>query len=161
MWQLVTVVSRMPKLSLAAFVLMLALLSGSLSYAGFLVVGTVSHYLGTGRVLAGLLLGMLFARVPWVREGRLTTLGILPRGARRPVVAGLLLLALATHFYRGNWMPVLFLAFAAAFLLGYPRLRKWLVGRALASLFGPAADASPRRSADSTVTDVEYRERKD
>lgn len=132
-----------------------------MSYAGYLVVGVVATHLGTGRLAAGLLLGVLFARLPWVRQGKLRTVGLLPRRARLSVMIALLAFCLLNFLSRGDFMPVLFLGFAAAFLLGYRRVRQMVISRTISSLFKlPAGPAQPKRT-DNTVTDVEFRERKD
>ncbi|WP_220809238.1 hypothetical protein [Noviherbaspirillum aridicola] len=152
---------RNPRTAAAILLLMLVALAGTLSYAGFIVVGTLAGYLGTSRFLAGLLLGVLFARIPWVAQGKLRTVGLLPRTARRPVMLALLVLALATCLYRGQIVAALFPGFASGFLLAYPRMRTAFVRRTLASLFRPRGDSPPSPRADDGVIDVEFREKKD
>ncbi len=151
----------MPRLAIAVLLLALVSLAGTMSYAGYLVVGVVADHLGTSRLLAGLLLGVLFARLPWIREGKLRTIGLLPKRARRPVIVALLAFCLLSFFYRGEWLPMLFLGFAMAFLLAYRRMRKRVVGRATSSLFNFAAAPKHSQSTDNTVIDVEFREKKD
>lgn len=151
----------MPKLALALVLLALAALAGSMSYAGYLVVSMLADHLGTGRLLAGLLLGIIFARLPSIREGKLRTIGLLPKPARRPVMLALLAFCIFSYLYRGEPVPVLFLSFAAAFLLAFPSLRKTMIDRTLSSLFSmPGASPPPKRE-DDTVIDVEFREKKD
>lgn len=151
----------MPKLAVAVLLLALVALASSTTYAGYLVVSTVSHYLGTSRFLAALLLGIVFARLPWVRQGRLRAVGLLPGKARLPVMAALLASCLLHFLYLGEWLPVLFLGFAMGFLLGYRRLRQKLVARAMSSVLKAAQHPAQPRSDDRTVIDVEFREKKD
>lgn len=151
---------RMPKLAIAVVLLALVALASATTYAGFLLVSTVSLYLEINRFVTGLLLGIMFARLPWIRQGKLQAVGLLPGKARLPVMAALLALCLLHFLYRGEMVPVLFLAFAISFLLGYRRLRQMLVKRAVSSFFQPAP--GPARSQDDkTVIDVEFREKKD
>lgn len=152
---------RMPKLAAAVLVLALAALSSTLAYAGYLVVGVVASYLDTGRILAGLLLGVLFARVPWIRNGKLRTIGLLPKNARQPVMVALLAFCLIHFLYRGEVVPTLFLGFAASFLLTYRWIRRTLLRRAMSSLFGSKVDPPRSHTADKTIIDGEFRERKD
>lgn len=157
----------MPKLAIAALLLVLVALASTTTYAGYLVVGVVSGYLGTGRVVAGLLLGALFARLPWIYQGKLRTVGLLPKNARLPVLAALLAFCLLNFLYRGDMVPVLFLGLAASFVLGYRRMRQTLVKRAFSSFFESFGsvesppDPTRRKDADKTIIDVEFREKKD
>ncbi|HEY8608195.1 MAG TPA: hypothetical protein VIM12_13855 [Noviherbaspirillum sp.] len=154
----------MPRVAVAVVLVALVALSASLTYAGFLVVGTVSHYLGTGRFAAGLLLGALFARLPYFSQGKFRTVGILPSPARRPLMIALLAFCLLHFLYRGAWMPTLFLGFATAFLLAAPWARRKFVARAMALLFGSAGQPGQparRDNPEETVIDVEFREKKD
>lgn len=152
---------RMPKLAVAVLILALVALASSLTYAGFLVVGVVATHLGTGRFMAGLLLGILFARLPVVRNGKLRTVGLLPKNTRQPVMVALLVFCLLSYLYRGAMLPALFLGFAASFLLSYRWLRRSLLRRALASLFGAPPDQARRNGNDQTIIDAEFREKKD
>jgi len=152
---------RMPKLAIAALLLALATLAGTMSYAGFLVVGVFANHLGTGRVIAGLLLGVLFARLPWVREGKLRSIGLLPKRARLPVMLALLAFCLLSYLYRGELVPMLVLGFATTFLLTYRRMRQLIVSRAMSSLFKFSPDPNHPKSTDDAVIDVEVREKKD
>lgn len=151
----------MPKLAVAVLLLALVALASTSTYAGFLVVSVVSHYLDTNRFVAGLLLGVLFARLPWVRQGKLRAVGLLPGKARLPVIIALLALCMAHFLYLGDMVPVLVLGFAAGFLLSYRRLRQMLVTRAMSSLFKSAQPAARPQDADKAVIDVEFREKKD
>lgn len=152
---------RMPKLAGAVLLLALVALASSTTYAGYLVVSVVSHYLDVNRFVAGLLLGVVFARLPWIRQGKLRAVGLLPGKARLPVMAALLACCLLHFLYRGEWVPVLFLGFAAGFLLGYRRLRRVLVARAMSSFLKPGIDPARTPDQDKTIIDVEFREKKD
>ena len=158
---LVKAAVRTPKLAIAALLLALATLAGIMSYAGYLVVGIVANHVGTDRLMAGLLLGGLFARLPWVREGKLRSIGLLPTRARLPVMVALLAFCLLSYLYRGEFVPMLVLGFATTFLLTYRRLRQMVVSQAMSSLFKPSTDLDHPKSTDNTVIDVEFREKKD
>lgn len=54
----------MPKLAIALALPALAALAGTMSYTGWVVVGVLTDHLGTGRFVAGLLLGALLVRYP-------------------------------------------------------------------------------------------------
>jgi hypothetical protein len=150
----------MPRLAAALLLVLLVALAGSLSYVGYLVIGVIADYLEVGRLLAGVLIGVLFARFPWVRAGKLRTVGLLPKRARLPVMATLLAFCMLHYFYRGEWIPLVFLGFAEAFLLMYPWLKSFTVRRAT-SLFKASVGPSHAESDDGRVIDVEVRERKD
>lgn len=158
---LLRAVLRMPKLAALVLVAALAALSGTLSYAGYLVVGFVADTLGASRFVAGLLLGLVFARVPWIRQGKLRILGLLPGHARRPAILALLALSMLGAFQQGKMMAMLFLGLAAGFVLGYRWIRQALVQRVFAYLFPAAARPPSRRSGDDAIIDVEFREKKD
>jgi len=117
----------MPRLAAVVVLLALVALSGSISYAGYLVLGVVAEFLGIGRFTTGLLFGALFARLPWVSQGKLRTVGLLPRHARRPVMLALLAWCMASLLDRGEIAPASFAGFAAAFLLAYPWARRKVV----------------------------------
>lgn len=151
----------MPRLVAAIFLLTLVALASTLSYAGFLVVGVLAEHLGTGRLLAGLLLGVLFARLPWVSQGKLRTVGLLPKRARLPVMLALLLFCLLSYSYRGEWVPVLFLGLAAAFLLAYRRIRTMIASRIFSPFLRSPVDPHPPKRVDDKVVDVEFLEKKD
>jgi peptidoglycan/LPS O-acetylase OafA/YrhL len=150
-----------PRLTIAVALLALATLASTLTYTGFLVVGIVAEHLGTGRVMAGLLLGGLFARFPWLRKGKLCTVGLLPKLARRPVMVSLLALCLLCFLSRGDYVSALFAGFATTFLLTFPWIRRAIFDRMLSSLFKPAADQNRPKSTDGTVIDAQFREKKD
>ncbi|GGY62078.1 hypothetical protein [Pseudoduganella albidiflava] len=151
----------MPRLSLAAALLVLAALAGTMTYTGFLIIGVLADYLGIGRVMTGLLLGVLFARFPAIRNGKLRMAGLLPKPARRPVMVGLLALCLSTLVWRGEYVPALFTGFTTAFLLAYPWIWRAISGRVLAFLPKFMSGQRPSGDTGGTVVDVEMRERKD
>lgn len=158
---MIAAVIRAPKLAIAIFLLALVALASTLSYTGFLVVSVVAEHLGTGRLMAGLLLGIVFARLPSIKEGKLRTIGLLPKRMRLPAMVALLAFCLLSYAYRGDVVPVLFLTFATAFLLLYPRVRDLLVARVITSLFKSSGGYGQPRNADDSVIDVEFREKKD
>jgi len=140
----------------------LAALAGTMTYTGYLVIGELAHHLGTGRVMAGLLLGVLFARFPSISKGRLRLVGLLPQPVRRPLMVSLLALCLLSFLSRGEHVPALFIGLTMAFLLAYPWLRKTVFDRLRSSFsrFTPGRHA--RQSAnDDTVIEGEFRERKE
>lgn len=151
---------RRPKLTFALVLLMLAALASTMTYTGFLVVGVVADYLGTGRVMAGLLLGGLFARFPWISKGKLRVLGLLPKPARRPLIVSLLALCFLHFLSRGEYLPAGFTGFATAFLLTYPWLRRAMFDRMLSSVF-PFAGLNHPDSTDDRVIDAEFKEKKE
>lgn len=133
-----------------------------MTYTGYLVIGELAHHLGTGRVMAGLLLGVLFARFPSISKGRLRLVGLLPQPVRRPLIVSLLALCLLSFLSRGEHVPALFTGLTTAFLLAYPWLRKTVFDRLRSSFtrFTPGRQA--RQSAnDDTVIEGEFRERKE
>jgi len=131
-----------------------------MTYTGFLVVGVLAEHLGTGRVVAGLLLGGLFARFPWISKGKPRIVGLLPKPARRPLMVGILALCLLHFLWQNVYAPAAFTGFAAVFLLTYPSLRRTLVDRMSSSVFKFAGRQRPQ-SADDMVLDGEFREKKD
>ncbi|MBI1891361.1 MAG: hypothetical protein HYS18_11995 [Burkholderiales bacterium] len=151
----------MPKLAIAVLLLALVALAGSMTYVGYLVIGIVSEYLGTGRFMAGFLLVVLFARVPWVSQGNLRTVGLLPRNARLPVMVVLLAFCALNFLYRGQMVSLLFVTLAVTFLLSYRWLRKKLLNRMIAFLSRSSPDPSQPQHSDETVIDGEFREKKD
>jgi hypothetical protein len=145
---------------IAVALVLLAALAGTMTYAGYLVVGVLADYLGTGRFMAGLLLGVLFARFPWMSQGKLRIVGLLPKAARRPVIVGLFALC-ALHFLaRGDYLPAVFSGLATAFLLAYPWLRRAVFGRISSSGFNFPGQ-HPRKQVDDMVIDGEFREKKE
>lgn len=150
----------MPKLTIAVALLVLAALAGTITYTGFLVVGVLADQLGTGRVLAGLLLAGLFARLPWISKGKLRTVGLLPKPVRRPLIVSLLALCLLNFLSRGEYVQAGFTGFATAFLLIYPWLRRAICDRVLSSVFKFAGPNAPK-SSDDTVIEGEFREKKE
>ncbi|MES2316979.1 MAG: hypothetical protein V4631_05740 [Pseudomonadota bacterium] len=151
---------RAPKPTIGVALFALAALASTMTYTGFLVVGVLAEHLGTGRVMAGLLLGGLFARFPWIGKGKLRIVGLLPKPARRPLIVSILALCLLNFLSRGEYVSAMFTGFATAFLLTYPWLRRAIFDRILSSVF-KSAGQTPRKSTDDTVIDVEFRKRKD
>lgn len=152
---------RMPRLTIAVFLLLLAALAGTLTYTGYLVVSTLSAHLGWGRVPTGLLLGVLFARLPWIRAGKLQTIGLLPKRARLPVMATLLAFCFLSFLYRGEVVSLLFVGFALSFLIFYPRLKQRLLNRILAPFSQARARSARSPSREENVIDVDFREKRD
>jgi hypothetical protein len=157
---LVRAAIRMPKLTVAVALVVLAVLASTMTYTGFLVIGVLADHLGTGRVMAGLLLGALFARFPWIRKGKLRIVGLLPKPVRRPLIVSILALCLLYFLSRGEYEPAAFTGFATAFLLTFPWLRRAMFDRMLSSVF-KFAGRSPSNSADDRVIEGEFREKKD
>jgi hypothetical protein len=157
---LVRAAIRTPKLTLAVALLLLAALASSLTYTGFLVVGVLADHLGTGRVLAGLLLGALFARFPWIRKGKLRIVGLLPAPARRPLMVGILTLCCLRFLSRSDYVPAAFTGFALVFVLTFPWLRRAMFDRMLSSA-SRFTGRRPSNPTDDTVIEGEFREKKD
>lgn len=131
-----------------------------MAYTGFLVVGVLADQLGTGRFLAGLLLGALFARFPWISNGKPRIVGVLPKPVRRPLMVGILALC-ALHFvWQGDYVPALFIGFTTAFLLTFPWLRRVIFDRLLGSVF-KFTGRNPAERGDDRVIDGEFREKKE
>lgn len=150
----------MPKLTAAVAFLVLAALASTMTYTGFLVIGVLADYLGTGRVVAGLLLAALFARFPWISKGKLRIVGLLPKPVRRPVIVSLLALCSLHFLSQGDYVSVAFTGFATVFLLAFPRLRRAVFDRMVSSVF-KFAGRTPSQSTDDRVIDGEFREKKD
>jgi hypothetical protein len=157
---LINAAIRMPRLVIAVALLALAALASALTFTGFLVVGVVADYLGTGRIVAGLLLGVVFARFPWISKGKLRIAGLLPPPLRRPLVLALLVLSSVHFLSQGAYAPAVFTGFATAFVLGYPWLRRSMRDRMVSS-FARFTGRQPPGSADDMVIDGEIRERKE
>jgi hypothetical protein len=151
---------RHPKLSAAVVLLVLAALAGTMTCTGYLVVGVLADYLGTGRTIAGLLLAALFARFPWLSRGKFRVVGLLPKPVRRPLIIILLALCAIRFLSQGDYVRAAFPGFAIAFLLTFPWLRRVVYDRVLSSVF-QFAGRSPRQSRDDRVIDGEVREIKD
>lgn len=156
---LVTAALRMPKLMIALALLMLAALASAMTYTGFLVIGVLADYLGTGRFLAGLLLGVVFARFPWISKGKLRVVGLLPKPVRRPLIVGLLALCLFHFLSQGEAVSAAFIGFTTAVVLTFPWLRRVIFDRIL-STFKRRGRQAPQGS-DDMVIDGEFRERKE
>jgi hypothetical protein len=149
-----------PKLTLALSLAVLAALASTMTYTGYLVVGVLAEYLGTGRVAAGLLLGVLFARFPRISKGKLRLVGLLPKPARRPLILGILALCCLHFLVRADYLPALVTGFVTTFLLAYPWLRRAIFDRIVSSIFPFARQSRPKRS-DDTVIEGEFREKKE
>ncbi|WP_137172118.1 hypothetical protein [Massilia sp. HP4] len=150
----------MPKLTGALALLMLAALASVMTYTGFLVVGVLAEYLGTGRILAGLLLGVLLARFPWISKGRLRVVGLLPKPVRRPLIVGLLALCLWHFLSRGDAVSAAFIGVATAFVLTLPWLKRAVFDRLSSSVLKRTGRPAPQ-GPDDMVIDGEFRERKE
>jgi hypothetical protein len=150
----------MPKLTAAVAFFVLAALAGTLSYTGFLVVGVLADQLGTGRFIAGLLLGVLFARFPWISNGRPRIVGLLPKPVRRPLIVSILAVCLLHFVWQGDYVPALFIGVTTAFLLAFPWLRRAIFDRLLGSVFN-FTGRNPAKPTDDTVIDGEFREKKE
>lgn len=151
---------RQPKLAVAVALLILAALASTMTYTAYLVIGVLADYLGTGRVPAGLLLGAVLARFPWIREGKLRIVGLLPKPLRRPFIVGLLALCSLHFLSQGDFVPAAFTGFATAFVLTMPWLRRAVFDRVSSSVFS-FAGKNTRKSSDDMVIDGEFREKKD
>jgi hypothetical protein len=145
---------RMPRFAALVLLLALAALSSGISYAGYLVLGIVAEFLGSGQSATGLLFGALFARLPWISQGRLGTVGLLPRNARRPIMLVLLTWCIASLLYRGETGSAVFPGFAAAFLLAYPWLRQKALDRIRSFLQGSMRGPARRGASDPKIIDV-------
>nr|WP_315215196.1 hypothetical protein [uncultured Duganella sp.] len=157
---LVRTAIRLPKLTAAVAFAVLAAVAGTMTYTGFLVVGVLADQLGTGRFIAGLLLGVLFARFPWISNGKPRIVGVLPKPVRRPLIMGILALCLLHFVWQGDYVPALFIGFTTAFFLTFPWLRRLIFDRLLGSVFKFTGRNTGKR-ADDTVIDGEFREKKE
>ena len=151
---------RRPKLTAAVVLLVLAALAGTMTYTGYLVVGVLADYLGTGRTIAGLLLGALFARFPWLSKGKFRVFGLLPKPVRRPLIISLLALCFIHFVAQGDHVHAAFPGVAIVFVLTFPWLRRAVFDRMVSSVFNFAGKKSPK-STDESVIDGEFREIKD
>ena len=155
-----TAAIRKPKLAFAVAFILLAVLASTMTYAGFLVVGVLGDYLGTGRMVAGLLLGALFARFPLIRKGKLRIVGLLPKPLRRPLILAILALCTVHFLWQADYVPAAFTGFATAFFLTWPWFRRAMFGRISSSVsrfFG----RTPAKRSDPTVIDGQFREKKE
>jgi peptidoglycan/LPS O-acetylase OafA/YrhL len=170
---------RSPRKVLVIVLLFLIALASTMSYVGYLVVTMLASQLGTSRFLAGLLLGVVFARFPRIRDGKLSTMGLLPKPARQPVIAALLVFCLVNYLLRGQFVAVGFLSFALVFLLGYGKVKKAVAGKVSSFIFpfgkggqagspegphpglpqGPRQGSGPQSKGD--VIDVDFKEKND
>jgi hypothetical protein len=145
-------------MTIAVALLVLAALATTLSYTGFLVVGVLAEYIGASRFVAGLLLGFLFARFPWISNGKPRIVGLLPKRARVPLMASLLALCLVRFVTQGDTVSALFAGFTMAFVLAYPWLRNALFARISSSVVNFADGRHAPIAANDTVIDGEFRE---
>lgn len=150
-----------PRLTIAAALLVLAMLAATMTYTGFLGVGMLADYFGTSRFLAGMLLGGLFARFPWISNGKPRIVGLLPKPVRLPLMAGLLALCSLRLVMQGDVVSALCAGFTLVFVLGFPWLKKRLFARLSTSVFNVAAGRKAGVAADNTVIEGEFREMKD
>lgn len=151
---------RTPKVALALVLFVLAILAGTMSYTGFLVIGLLAEHLGTGRFMAGLLLGVLFARIPAISNGKLRMIGLLPQPLRRPLMVSLLVFCLLRFLSVGAYVPVAFTGCTTAFFILFPWLKRTVFDRLRSTVF-PFAGKPPARSIDDNVIDGEFREMKE
>lgn len=132
-----------------------------LTYAGVLVIGVLADYLGTSRFVTGLLLGALFARLPWMSNGKPRLVGLLPKPVRLPLMAGLLALCLLHFVTQQDAVPATCIGVTLACLLGFPWLKQRLLARVSSSVFNFAAGRKGPVAADPTVIEGDFREMKD
>jgi peptidoglycan/LPS O-acetylase OafA/YrhL len=150
-----------PRLTIAVALLVLAALAATMAYTGFLVIGVLADYLGTSRFVAGLLLGCLFARFPWISQGKPRIVGLMPKPVRRPLMVTLVALCLVRFVAQGDTWPAMCAGLTIAFVLGFPWLRKALFARMSSSVFNFAGGRNAHVVADDTVIEGEFRERKE
>ena len=141
--------------------LLLVALGTVSTYAGYHVIGMVGTLLGIGRFLAALLLVVLFARLPRLRNGKFSTVGLLPKIARSPVMFALLGGSLAHYVFRNDMTPALFIGLAIILLLAYRWMRQTLVQRFRAAFLKVRPDPIRPANDESSVIDVDFREKKD
>lgn len=132
-----------------------------MTYSGFLVIGVLADYLGTSRFVTGLLLGALFARLPWIGHGKPRLVGLLPKPVRLPLIAGLFTLCLLRFLTQQHAVPATCIGVTLACLLGFPWLKQRLLARVSSSVFNFAAGRKGPLAADPTVIEGEFREMKD
>jgi len=153
---------RKPKLAAVVALVLLAVLAGTMTYSAYLLVGVLAEYLGTGRVVAGLLLGAVLARFPWISNRKLRIVGLLPKPVRRPLIVGMFALCTVHFLMVGDIAPALFTGFTTVFILGMPWLRRAVVDRAMSSVSAFAGrNPFKRGRTDDMVIEGEFRERKD
>lgn len=153
---LVRTAIRLPKLTATVALVVLF----ALAYTGFLVVGVLADQLGTGRFVAGLLLGALFARFPWISNGKPRIVGLLPKPVRRPLIVGILTLCLLHFVWQGDYVAAVLIGVTTAFLLTFPWLRRAIFDRLLGAVF-KFTGRNPAKPTDDTVIDGEFREKKE
>ena len=152
---------RMPKLFVAVGLILLVALAATLTYTGSLVVGVLADYLGTSRFVACLLLGGIFARVPWASNGRVRIVGVLPKSFRRPLMVTLLALCFLRFLTQGDTIPALCTGFTTAFLLTFTWLRKAIFTRMSSRVMNFAASRNTTGVNDDSVIEGEFREKRE
>ncbi|NEX61911.1 hypothetical protein [Noviherbaspirillum galbum] len=155
-----------PRKVIALVLLALIAVAMTFSYVGYLVITMLSLQFDTSRFLAGLMLGVLFARFPRVREGKLGTIGLLPKPARQPVMAAILVFCLLRYLQGGQAGEAAAIGVGLLLILGFAALRKKLAGRFnafKADVFTQPQGNGAARGArvDHDVIDVEFREKKE
>lgn len=151
----------MPRLTFAVALFVLAALTATMTYTGFLVVGVLADYFGTSRFITGLLIAIVFARFPWIRDGKPRMVGLLPKPLRRPLVLSALALCLLRFVTQGDTVPAWFAGCTMAVILVFPWLWKVLFARMSSSIFNIAPRRHASAANDDTVIEGEFRERKE
>lgn len=150
-----------PKLTIAVALLILTALAATMTYTGYLVIGVLAELLNTSRFAAGLLLGCVFARFPWIRNGKPRIVGLLPKPLRLPLMAALLSFCLVHFFMQSDVVAALCIGLTIAFVLGFSWLKKMLFARMSSSVFNFAARRNAPVAVDNTVIEGEFKEMKD
>ena len=163
---LIEFVSRMPRASLVFVLVALVCVAGCSAYAGILVIESIAHFLGISRFVAGLLLGVLFLRLPSFRGRKLRSKGLLPARVRLPVMLALLAVCLADYGARGEIVRAVFIGLAIGILLAMRAMRALVASRVSTFLTkhqrptGAAPTSGSAKAVDSDVIDVDFREAK-
>jgi hypothetical protein len=150
-----------PKLTIAVALLALAALATMMTFTGYLVIGVLAEFLDTSRFVAGLLLGCVFARFPWIRNGKPRIVGLLPKQLRLPLMATLLSFCLVHFFMQSDVSAALCIGLTIAFVSGFSWLKKMLFARMSSSVFNFAARRNAPVAVDNTVIEGEFKEMKD
>ncbi|WP_426196794.1 hypothetical protein [Massilia sp. DWR3-1-1] len=151
----------MPRLSIAVALAALAALVVTITYTGWLVVGVLADYLGISRFVAGLLLGVVFARFPWIVNGKPRIVGLLPKPVRRPLTFALLALCLLRFSMQGETVAALFAGATMAVVVAFTCLRTALFAKVSSSVVDAARGRRAHVAVDDTVIEGEFRERKE
>ena len=150
-----------PKLTIAVALLALAALATMMTFTGYLVIGVLAEFLNTSRFVAGLLLGCVFARFPWISKGKPRIVGLLPKLLRLPLMATLLAFCLVHFLMQNDVAAALCIGFTIAFVLGFSWLKKMVFARMSSSVFNFAARGNAPVAVDNTVIEGEFKEMKD